>query len=389
MHSRRAWFNHVLAAPLQLEALHAVEELLQRQRRLGTPLGEEDQHRVIAAAREAVGRLLGAPADEIILTSGGTEAANLAIKGCARAASRGVAKHLITSAVEHTSVLYPMRSLEREGFEVCTLAVDPCGKVDPAHLEQQLRPGTALVSIQHANHELGTIQPLAELAKATRKHGVPLHVDAVAAAGLAVLDVHTLGADLLSLSASRLGGLAGAGALWVRPGIRLLPQIEGGIQEGGRRGGSENLLGLAALAAAAVAAAGNETERWAHTRGLRDRLESGLRQALPDMVVNGPAAAERLPGHLHVSFPSAEGESMVYRLRLQGVEVSTGSACTGEAGKPSHVLEATGLTPQRSRCSVLFSLGPASRLEEVEHALEIVPAVVERLRCLGVENGRA
>ena len=384
LHPRRAWFNHVFAAPVLPEAMEAVEDLLEQERCAGAPPGEERRRQVIEEARGAVARLLGAHPDEIILTSGGTEAANLAIKGCARAACRGASGRLVTSTVEHTAVLYPMQSLEREGFEVYWLPVDSCGTVDPAHLEHALHHSIALVSIQHANHELGTVQPLAELARATRKHGVPLHVDAVAGAGLATLDVGVLGADLLSLSAARLGGLAGTGALWVRPGVRLLPQIEGGIQEGGRRGGSENLVGLAALAAAAAAAAGREEERWAHTRRLRDRLESGLRQAIPEMVVNGPASEERLPGHLHVSFPGAEGESMVYRLRRQRVEVSTGSACTGEAGKPSHVLEATGMAPQHSRCSVLFSLGPASRLEEVQHALEVVPAAVEHLRRIGM-----
>ncbi len=382
---RRAWFNHALAAPLLPEAMAAVEDLLERERREGAPAGEERRRQVIEQARGAVARLLGADPDEIILTSGGTEAANLAIKGCARAACRGVPGRLVTSTVEHTAVLYPMQSLEREGFEVYRLPADSSGMVDPAHLEHALQRSIALVSIQHANHELGTVQPLAELALATRRHGVPFHVDAVAGAGLATLDVGVLGADLLSLSAARLGGLAGSGALWVRPGVRLLPQIEGGIQEGGRRGGSENLLGLAALAAAAGVAAGREQERWAHTRRLRDRLESGLRQAVPGMVVNGPASAQRLPGHLHVSFPGAEGESMVYRLRRHQVEVSTGSACTGEAGKPSHVLQATGMPPQRSRCSVLFSLGPASRVEDVERALQVVPAAVEQLRRMGTE----
>jgi len=382
---RRAWFNHVLAAPVLPEAMEAIEELLEEERREGAPVGEERRRQVIEAARGAVAHLLGAHPDEIILTSGGTEAANLAIKGCAQAACRGAPGRLVTSTVEHTAVLYPMQSLQRDGFELHSLPVDSCGTVDPAQLDDALTRSTALVSIQHANHELGTLQPLSELARATRKHGVPLHVDAVAGAGLATLDVGVLGVDLLSLSAARLGGLAGTGALWVRPGVRLQPQIEGGIQEGGRRGGSENLVGLVALAAAAIAAAGREEERWAHTRRLRDRLESGLRQALPDMVVNGPASEQRLPGHLHVSFPGAEGESMVYRLRRQRVEVSTGSACTGEAGKPSHVLQATGMEPQRSRCSVLFSLGPASRMEDVQRALEVVPAAVKHLRRMGVE----
>ena len=237
MNPRRAWFNHVFAAPVLPEAAQAVQELLDRERSEAVPPTEEHRLLVLEAARNAVARLLRAAPEEIILTSGGTEAANLAIKGRARAAHRGAPGRLVTSPVEHTAVLYPMRSLEREGFEVHRLPVDSCGRVDPKNLEHELHGGAAVVSIQHANHELGTVQPLEEVARITRRHDIPLHVDAVAAAGLAVLDVGTLGADLLSLSAARLGGFPGAGARWVRPGVRLLPQIEGGPGGGWGQGG--------------------------------------------------------------------------------------------------------------------------------------------------------
>jgi cysteine desulfurase len=373
----RAWFRHVLESPLAPEAHAAVRELLDE-----GPLDEEARGEVVERARCAVAALLHAQPQQILLTSGGTEAANLAIKGLAGAA-RGSPARLITSSAEHTSVLYPVRSLAKGRFEASFLPVDEEGRVDPAEVERALEGGAVLVSIQHANHEVGTLQPIQEIAALARAHAVPLHVDAAAAAGLTALDPDRLGVDLLSLSACRLGGLSGSGALWVRPGIRLAPQVEGGTQEGGMRGGSENLVGLAALGAAATAAAGRERERWEHTRRLRDRLEDGLAARVSRMLVNGPPREARLPGHLHVSFAGAEGEATVRRLRSSGLETSTGSACTGEAGKPSHVLEAMGLEPGRSRCSVLFSLGPGSRDEEVDLALEVVPAAVEDLRRIG------
>jgi cysteine desulfurase len=375
----RSWFRHVLEAPLAAEAQRAVQVLLERQCREGVPPNEEARREVVEGARREVAALLHAEPGEILLTSGGTEAANLAIKGVA-GASRSPSARLVASAAEHTAVLYPVRSLARGRFEACLLPVDRQGRVDPGDLEQAVASGAALVSIQHANHEVGSLQPIEEIAAVARAHNVPLHVDAVAVAGLAALDPERLGVDLLSLSASRLGGLSGAGALWVRPGVRLAPQIEGGTQEGGLRGGAENLLGLAALGAAAAAVAGREPERWERTRRLRDRLEDGLVARVGRMAVNGPPREARLPGHLHVSFDGAEGEATVQRLRLKGLEASTGSACTGGAGKPSHVLEAMGLEPARSRCSVLFSLGAGSREEEVDHALEVVPDVVGELR---------
>ena len=375
MSAARSWFNHVLEAPLLPAARQAVAGLAEE---MGCgPLPPERRDGIVESARKAVADLLRVAPEQIILTSGGTEAANLAIKGVARAAR---SRRLVTSAVEHLSILHPVRSLGREGFEVRLLAVDRSGRVDPDELEQLLRASAGLVSVQHGNHEVGTVQPIADLAEVARRHGAPFHTDAVATAGLLGAPTGPGGADLVSLSGSRLGAVPGTGALWVREGIRLLPQIEGGTQEGGRRAGTANLLGLASLAAAAGSAAGAERERAEHVRRLRDRLETGLQNALPDLEVNGPPADERLPGHLNASFPGVEGESLLFRLRRAGVEASTGSACAGEIGKPSHVLEAMGLGGERAQRSVLFSLGPASRDHEVDHALDAVPAAAGLLR---------
>jgi len=342
MRPQRCWFNHVLEAPLIPEARAAIERLLAESSVAGAPPDEAARAGIVESARTAVARLLGVPPEEILLTSGGTEAANLAIKGIA-GAHRGPARRLVTTAVEALAVLHPIRTLGRAGFEPVLLPVDSAGRVDADRAGTELRRGAALLSVQHGNHEVGTIQPIEDLGRAAHAQSIPFHVDAVATAGLLPLRPREIGIDLLSLSASRLGGAAGAGALWVRDGVRLQPQIEGGTQEGGLRAGGENLLGLAALAAAADVAAGNEEGRGRHARRLRDRL---------------------------------------FRLRRAGIEASSGSPCVREAGKPSHVLEAMGVEPRLAQSSVLFSLGPGSRDEEVDRALEAVPDAVEALRAI-------
>lgn len=376
------WFNHVRQAPLADEAVAALETVIERWRAAPEGAGSAAVRRdVLERARAQIAALLAADPADVVLTSSGTEAANLALKGTVRAAGRK--GRLLASAVEHSSVLYPLRTLAREGHSLTLLPVDRAGRVDPEDVERELGGGALLLSVQHANHEVGTLQPIEELALRARRHGVPLHVDAVASAGLAALDVSRLGVDLVSLSASSLGAPPGAGALWIRPGVRVLPLLEGGTEEGGRRGGGENLLGLAAMGAAAEAVRGREPQRWRSAAVARDRLESGLRRAAGAMEVNGPAAEGRLPGHLHASFAGAEGEALVVRLARAGVHVSTGSACSGEAGKPSHVLTAMGLGPERARCSVLFSLGPGTTLRQVDRALEVVPGAVRALRAIG------
>ncbi len=382
------WFKHVFAAPPAAEAITALEGLLERWRaNPAEPVAARARGEMVERVREQVASLLGAHPAEVILTSGGTESNNLAVKGLARA--HGRSGRLIGSAVEHSSVLYPLRTLAREGFELVLLPVNGMGQVDPSDLERELKKGAALVSVQHANHEVGTLQPIDELAGLSRRYEVPFHVDAVASAGLAGIDVSELGLDLLSVSASRFGGLSGAGALWIRPGTRVLPQIEGGTEEGGMRGGGENLAGLIAMGAAAGLATGRERERWQAVAMLRDPLEAGLVERIAEMTVHGPPAPHRLPGHLHVSFPGAEGEALVVRLRQAGIEASTGSACSTEAGKPSHVLEAMGLGPEQARCSVLFSLGLSNTPRDVEWALKAVPEAVQSLREIGGYAGTA
>lgn len=378
----RIWFNHAVEAPPCPEAVQAVRILLRRHAEGPAPIERAVRARLLDAARESVARLLGGPEGDVVFTSSGTEAANLAIKGAARA-RRAASRRIVTTAVEHLGVLHPVRSLAREGFEPVFLPVDPLGRVDPAAFESALRGGAALASVQFANPEVGALQPVTEIVALARRHGVPLHCDAAAVAGLLPLDLRALEFDLLSLSAARLGGFPGAGALFVRSGVRLLPLIEGGTQEGGRRAGGENLLGIVALGAAAAAAAGREAQRGAEVRALRDRLEEGLRSAIPGTTLHGPPAAERLPGHLPAAFTGAEGEALLLRLSRGGLDASTGSACAQEAGKPSHVLEAMGIGAERAACAVLFSLGPGNVVGEVDRALQIIPEAVAALRRIG------
>ena len=374
-----AWFNHAFEAPLLPEAQAAMLQIL---REMGAgPLAPRRAEEVLCGAREAVARLLAADPDEVLLTSGGTEACNLALKGTAEAGAPG--SRLIASSVEQLPVLHPLRSLARRGHDVVLLPVDGHGRVDPADLERELRKEAALISMHHGNREVGTLQPVRELGRLAQRHGVPLHLDLAASAGLAAVPPDAWGADLLSLSGLPLGAPAGTGALWVREGTRLLPLIEGGNQEGGLRAGAVNVLGAAGLAAACRAASGSEVERAGAVRRLRDRLEVGLQASIPDCRRQGAPADGRLPGHLSLAFPGAEGEALLFRLRRARIEASSGSTCASEVGKPSPVLAAMGIAPAVAQCSVLFSLGPASREDEVELALQVMPGAVAALREIG------
>lgn len=371
------WFNHVFQAPLAPGVSEALGAMMAE---LGDgPLPAERRAAVRDSARAAAAALLGVPGHEIVLTAGGTEAANLAIKGAARALRT---RRIVATAVEHLPVLHAIRSLAREGWKVELVPVDGCGRLDLAALRRALATPAALVSVQHANQEVGTVQPVEEAAAMAHRTGALLHVDAAASTPWLAAPVGANGADLVSLSGAPLGALPGSGALRVREGVRLLPLVEGGTQEGGRRAGELDPLALRSLEVAARGATGRQGERWARVRSLRDRLEAGLGERIAGMGVQGAGPGGRLPGHLHASFPGAEGEALLFRLRRAGVEASTGSTCAESIGKPSHVLEAMGVERERIQCSLLLSLGPESRDEDVEHALGVVPAAVEQLRTI-------
>lgn len=341
----------------------------------------------LEAARAKVGRLIGAVASGVVFSSGATEANNLAILGVAlRAGDRG--RHVVTSAIEHVSILNACRALEKQGVTVTRLPVDREGRVDPAELGRALRPDTVLVSIGAANEEIGTLQPLGELARVARAAAVPFHVDAVGAAGRIPLAAEAMGIDLLTLAGNDIYGPPGTGALWVRPGVPLLPQILGGGQEGGYRSGTENLPALVGLGVAAelIRADGNHGDATRLGR-LRDRLLEGLLAAVPDCRVTGSRRA-RLPHHLSLALRGVKADGVLLDLDLSGVAASSGSACASLTGSPSHVLRAIGCTPEETEGSLCFTLGRWSTAADVDAVLDRLPPIVARLRALAVPAPR-
>lgn len=334
-------------------------------------------HQALDQARDTVAKLLGAAANEVIFTSGGSEGANMAIKGVAWAyQTKG--QHIITSAVEHHAVLDSVLWLKKQGFDVTVLPVDEEGRVSPQAVAEALRPDTILVSIMHANNEVGTIQPIHEIGAIVREHGAFFHTDAVQTAGVLDLNVEGLNVDLLSLSAHKLYGPKGAGALYCRKGVRLEPLIHGGAQERRRRAGTENVAGIVGLAKALELARqeqGAENERLSK---LRDRLIEGL-QKIPATKVNG-SLVHRLPNNVNVCFQYIEGESMLLNLDLKGVSASSGSACTSGSLDPSHVLLAMGLTHEIAHGSLRLTLGRDNTDAEIDFVLQEIPVIVERLR---------
>jgi cysteine desulfurase len=341
----------------------------------------------LEAARAKVARLVGAPAPGVIFTSGATEANNLAIRGVAlRGGDRP--RHVVTSAVEHISVLNACRDLEKAGGAVTILPVDAEGRVDPEALRKALRPETVLVSIGAACAEIGTLQPLEDIARITRAVGVALHVDAVGALGRVPFAGEAMSLDLVTLSSNDLYGPPGAGALWVKPGLKLLPQMLGGGQEGGYRSGTENLpaivgLGVAAELMRAEAGHGEPTRLAA----LRDRLVDSLVGSIPDCRLTGSRTA-RLPHHASFALRGAKADAMLLDLDLSRVAASSGSACAQRTGTPSHVLRAIGCAPHEIEGSLCFTLGRWSTAAEVDAVLERLPPIVARLRALALPAPR-
>jgi len=286
---------------------------------------------------------------------------------------------VVVSAIEHFSVLHSARTLEKWGFEVSEVPVDKHGTVDPEDVRKSLRKDTVLVSIMHANGEVGTIEPIGEIAKITRENNVVFHTDAVAAAGTIPVDIKELGVDALSLAGNQFYGPKGVGALWVRKGVRIMPIIDGGIQEGGRRAGTENVPAIAGLGKAAELAERDIAKRIKHLAPLRDRLLKELPGKIENVVVTGHPR-NRLPGHASFCVEFIEGEAMLMLLNSKGVAVSSGSACTSRALKASHVLIAMGISHELAQGSVLFTLGIDSTAEDMDYVLEAMPPVVDRLR---------
>jgi len=336
-------------------------------------------------AREAVGNargkvadLIGGGAEEIIFTASGTESNNFAIKGLAMA-QQAKGKHIVVSAIEHFSVLHSARTLEKWGFELTEVPVDKYGVVDPKDVAKKMRKDTVLVSIMHANNEVGTIQPIKEIANVVKKTGAIFHTDAVASAGSIPINVKELGVDALSLAANQFYGPKGVGALWLKKGVRIIPFLDGGVQEEGRRAGTENVPAIAGLSKAAELAKAEMAARAKRFSALRDKLITELPKRIEHVTVTGHPT-QRLPGHASFCVEFIEGEAMLMLLNSQGIAVSSGSACTSRALKASHVLIAMGIPHEIAQGSLLFSFGLDNTEEDVDYVLETMPPIVDRLR---------
>ena len=388
MTDRLIYLDHAATTPVDEQVVAAMLPYFSEQ--FGNP---SSIHRLGRAAlealddaRETVAAVLGASRKEIIFTGGGSEADNLAIKGVALAQRQaGKGAHIITSAIEHHAVLHAVEYLQGYGFEATVLPVDADGLVRPADLRAALRPDTVLVSIMYANNEIGTIQPLAELGAICREHGVPLHTDAVQAAGALPLNVDALNVDLLSLAAHKFYGPKGVGALYVRHGTPLLPQIHGGGQERRRRAGTENVAAIVGLATALRLAEERRASYVAHCAALRDRLVAGILDRIPNTYLNGHPT-QRLPNNANIAFDDVEGESVLLLLDQHGVAASSGSACTSGSLEASHVLTALGLPYERAIGSVRFTVGKATTAEEIDYVLDILPPLIERLRAVALAH---
>ncbi len=336
---------------------------------------------IIDEARSAVASLIGADPGDVVFTGGGTEGDNLAIRGIAEALDPTGRKHLIASAIEHEAVLNTLKALTRRGWKTTLLPVNETGIVSPDTLRSAMTDDTALVSVMHANNEIGTVQPIPELAAIARERRALFHTDAVQSAGKIPIDVKTLGVDLLSISAHKFYGPKGVGALWIRRGVRLQPPLTGGKQERSRRAGTENVAGIAGMGVAAREALAKMDSEAGRLAALRDRLEDGILRSVTGTAVNG-VRSPRVPNTTNISFDRTEAESLLIALDLEGVAVSTGSACSSGTLEPSHVLKAMGLPPHRTQNSLRFSLGAANTETEIDRVIAVLPGIVEKLRSL-------
>ncbi|MEN3337732.1 MAG: cysteine desulfurase [Acidobacteriota bacterium] len=336
---------------------------------------------VLDDARSLVATLIGAEPSEIVFTSGGTESDNFALRGVADALEPTGRRHLIASSIEHEAVLTTFKALARRGWRTTLLPVDSTGIVQPADLAAALADDTALVSVMHANNEIGTVQPIAEVARLAHDRGALFHTDAVQSVGKIPVDVKRLGVDFLSLSAHKFNGPKGAGALWIKRGARVTAILTGGKHERSRRAGTENVPAIGGLGEAARLAAAKLTTEGPRLTALRNRLEEAILARVPGTAING-AREPRVPNTTNISFEAVEAESLLIALDLEGVAVSTGSACSSGTLEPSHVLRAMGLPSPRTQNSIRFSLGAGNTEAEVDFVVSKLPALVEKLRSL-------
>jgi len=377
---KKRYMDHIAAAPMDSRVFESMVPFLKEQ--FGNPQSlhswGQESNEALETARQQVAALINAQPEEIFFTASGSESNNLAVKGLAEA-KRKQGNHILVSAVEHQSVLHSAQKLEKIGFEVEQIPVDNYGLIDLGYLKKALSDKTVLVSIMLANSEVGTIEPVEQAAEICREKDVILHTDAVAAVGNIEVDVKKLGVSALSLAGDQFYGPKGSAALYIKKGTRIVPQIDGGIQEGGRRAGTENMPAIVGLGRAAELAGKAILERSKKVKEVRDLLLEGLPDKIEHVVVTGHRE-KRLPHHASFCVEFVEGESMLLNLDMLGIAVSSGSACTSKALKASHVLLAMGLDHALAQSSLVFSLLDETSKEDIEYLFDVFPPVVERLR---------
>ena len=379
---KRIYLDHAATTPTDPEVVKAMLPYFADS--FGNPssvysYGQEAKG-AVEEARTSVAALIGARSEEIVFTSGGTEADNFALKGVAFA-NEDKGKHIITTAIEHHAVLEVCKFLEKRGFRITYLPVDKYGLVDPDGVKKAITAKTVLISVMHASNEIGTIEPIEGIGRIAEEAGICFHSDAVQTVGHIPVDVNALGVNLLSISAHKLYGPKGVGALYVRKGTRLVPLMQGGEQERRRRPGTENVPGMVGLGKAAEIAGQQMSREAKRLRHLRDRLIKGLLETMEHIRLNGHPE-RRLPNNVNVSVDFVEGESVLLNLDLEGICASTGSACSSSSLKPSHALLALGLSPELAHGSLRFSLGRENTEEDVKRVLEVLPRIVAKLRAM-------
>lgn len=376
------YFDHSATTPMRSQVLAAMLPYFSES--FGNPSSIHkwgyEAHDALTEARQKVATLIGASPSEVIFTSGGTEADNLALRGAAHGRKmRG--NHLITTGIEHHAVLHTFEDLEKEGFEVTFVPCDKYGLIDPDDIRRAIRKDTILISVIHGHNEVGTIEPIGEIGALARSRDILFHSDAVQSAGKIPVKVHDLKVDLLTLSAHKIYGPKGTGGLFVRKGVKLHPQMAGGVHERKLRPGTENVPGIVGFGEACLLAEAEMPQESLRLAQLRDRLIDGLLSKIPDVILNGHPT-RRLPHNVNVSVKHLEGEAMLLNLDRMGVAASSGSACTSGSLEPSHVLLAMGLPHETAHGSLRFTLGKSNTLEDVDYLVEILPPIVKRLRAM-------
>ncbi|MBP5686417.1 MAG: cysteine desulfurase [Clostridia bacterium] len=378
---RRIYFDHAATTPLDINVFEKMKPYFtdifgnaNSQHAFG-----RDAVKAVDEARDTIARIINCRPNELYFTSGGTESDNWAIRGAARALKRK-GKHLIISPIEHAAMLTTARALEKEGFEVSYMKVDEFGFVDLQHLESIIRPDTTFIACMMANNEVGTIEPIKEIAALAHRHGAVCFTDAVQAAGVLKIDVKDLGVDLMSMRSHKIYGPKGVGALYLRTGLSIESIITGGHQERTKRGGTTNVPGVVGFAEAFKIADRDMEKNFAYVSSLLDRFIDRVLKEVPFVKLNGPRKEGRLPANADFSFKYIEGESILFSLDLAGISVSSGSACSSGSLEPSHVLLALGLPEGLAHGSIRFSFGKHNKEEEVDYAVEVLKAAVERLR---------